>query len=96
MLYSDKIEQNVTSYISNVGGIIVGNGKIPFDIFNNWELVDGNSVEFTYYSGGIELGNKSGGAGLLNTKIFKSGADTIITLKFYYNGSDEIEKILNI
>lgn len=82
---TQQVENLLTSIDSVVGNI--------FTIvnFGNWEYNAGNIVEFTYY-GGISADNPSGKANLA-TKVFKTGATTVLTQTFSYNATDNVVKI---
>jgi hypothetical protein len=50
-----------------------------------FQLINGNSVEFTYVAG--TFGN------LVATATYKTGATTIVTLTYSYNVNDEVTSI---
>lgn len=81
--------QQVESLLSSIDSVV---GNI-FTIvnFSNWESVQGNTIEFTYYTG-TTADNPSGKANLA-TKVFKTGATTVFTQTFSYNAADDIVKI---
>jgi hypothetical protein len=58
----------------------------------NFDLVPGNSVEITYYSG-VAAGNPSGTTDNIETIVYKTGATTIATKTLSYNANDDIINI---
>lgn len=59
---------------------------------SNWDLVQGNSIEYSYYGAGVVPNNPSGNAGALANKVYKQGATIVITKTYSYNASDELIK----
>jgi hypothetical protein len=58
----------------------------------NFDLVPGNSVEITYYSG-VAAGNPSGTTDNIETIVYKTGATIIATKTLEYDLADNIIKV---
>ena len=53
-----------------------------------WTCIPGNSIEYAYYSG-VEAGNPSGNKNL-KTATYKKGTDTVFTVTYTWDSSDDI------